>query len=661
MPTASLLAEAMSDEELLDAVRARKRSTYNKQLDKIRFLQQRFPGFVDRKLEMAQHALEGRHVLPGTRRQAVQVGDPPRWDDNPTEDEGYIYHLNRMTWWRTLCLAYAFTDEEQYAARVIDELMDWIERCPRPTELDPGTYTRSGIWRAREVGLRMFETWPYVLDFLLHSRAMTPEVFAAYLRAVNEHGEVLATIAPELWPDADHKHYLMEMVGLLAIGCNFPELARAAEWRELARSELERCAMVQVTIEGGQIEGCPGYHNHCAYWFMLTLIIGRKRGVHFSGEYRERIGNMLTYSLHAMRPTGRAVPWGDTDAERSSPAVAGLYGWLALHRDVELRLITDFVGQGFMRFITLRCLRHVEDMEVVLDIIQQGVQPHEHPPLLSWQGELKQVALRTGWKRGDLSLFFAARSPVNNGHAHIDPLAFDFTALGKPLVVDPGRFTYRECDERYRFKSAAWHNTLTIDNADPFAYKSTFGFAPQKKGRILRVEQTPSLLAVEGMHENYAPAIHHRLLAIIDQRFVVVFDRVTGLEPTQAVHLNYHVNASGVGGVEHGNGLISTDEGARVALFATPNLSARKEAARVSQVLDQEQPSTRVIFADEGRGAETRVYATVLVPVAEGAPAPRIDHLHLEHAPQGWEVAFEVERVAYRFDWFEKSLELHRL
>lgn len=95
--------------------------------------------------------------------------------------------------------------------------------------------------------------------------------------------------------------------------------------------------------------------------------------------------------------------------------------------------------------------------------------------------------LRTGWTRDALSVFFAARSPVNNGHAHIDPMGFDFTALGRPLVVDPGRYTYREDADRRAYKSADWHNTLTIDGRPPFEYLGAWAYSPQKEARITHV------------------------------------------------------------------------------------------------------------------------------------------------------------------------------
>ena len=485
-----LLTRPMADDDLLATVLARKKVTYNRTRDTVRLIAQRFPDFVDRTIAHAERALTGHLVLPGTGLKPMKVGDPPQWAKNPTEDEEFITHLNRMGHWRVLCLAYALGQEERYAEKVLCEMDDWIERCPVP-KFEKKAFEGHHAWRCLEAGIRMVETWPGILDFLLTSPAMTGERFARYVQALHDHGRVLAAIPAKFHPDADHHHYLMQMLGLLAVGCNLPELADAEGWREQARHELERCAQVQLTPEGGQIEGCPAHHNGCATWFLLSFLIGRKRGVHFSPDYHERVENMLSYTLHVLRPNGTVVPWGDSDPDPHQAATAALYGWLALHRDAPLRLVSSLVGPRVLRDTVLLHLRHVEDVQGVLAMLGQGLQPHEHLPLWSWQKELKQVAMRTGWGRNDLSVFFACRTPVHDGHAHIDPMGFDLSALGKPLVVDPGRFTWRECKDRQLFKSAAVHNTLTIDGKDPFAYKSSFAFKPQGKGLIRRVEDRP--------------------------------------------------------------------------------------------------------------------------------------------------------------------------
>ena len=63
--------------------------------------------------------------------------------------------------------------------------------------------------------------------------------------------------------------------------------------------------------------------------------------------------------------------------------------------------------------------------------------PARLPPTTAWHKGLDQASARTSWDRDAAMVFVACRSPVNNGHAHIDPAGFDFTFVYWYLV----RFT----------------------------------------------------------------------------------------------------------------------------------------------------------------------------------------------------------------------------
>ena len=129
-------------------------------------------------------------------------------------------------------------------------------------------------------------------------------------------------------------------------------------------------------------------------------------------------------------------------------------------------------------------------------------------PVFSWQKELKQVFLRTDWSQNALSLMFACRTPIQNQHAHMDPAGFDFT--GKPLLVDPGIYCYRDDENRRKFKSVHWHNCLTLNHQDPWRYISSWSYGEQQPGEILHAEENGRLMYAVAEHRNYQPAVHKR-------------------------------------------------------------------------------------------------------------------------------------------------------
>jgi len=666
-----VLHASATPEEFLRSVRARLRERAGRAGgETATFVRRHLPGLTAETIAAADRALHGLHTLPGTGGAPAFVGDPPDWFANPVANDEYVWTLNRMDHWPTLLAAHALSGEPRYAERVVAELRHWLRACPRPAlggvdavraRFGPRSVTP---WRLLEAGIRVYETWPRVLDHLAWSDLLTADLLAEYALAVHAHGEALAAVAPTLRPGADHNTYTMECLGLLALACQFPEFVQAEAWRAQALRELERCAHVQLTADGGQHEGSPLYHNHCIYLFCLALELADNHGLRFSAAYLDRVRRGLEYSLHACRPSGTGVPWGDADADHAV-VTAALHGGLALGDWRWLALAADLVGVEVTR---AACWRHVwrlpqpEALARQFDALE--ILPRPVLPLLSWQRELGQVALRTGWGREALSVFFACHTPhtngqglVNDGHAHIDPLGFDFTALGRPLVVDPGRFTYREDAERRAFKSATRHNTLTIDHREPYAYVSSWENGAQRPGGISRVYQADGLLAAAGWHRNYEPAIHRRLVALVDGRALVVLDEVLDLAPSATVQIYYHLDAEQVTWEAEGHRASTIQPGVNVTIYTTQNLVGEVLPGKVSDALDQARPSRRLCLHDGPRETDTRRYAAILLPFSASAPTPAVAALRLEVVGARITCAFTLAGRSYVLAWSEDTLE----
>ena len=98
---------------------------------------------------------------------------------------------------------------------------------------------------------------------------------------------------------------------------------------------------------------------------------------------------------------------------------------------------------------------------------------------------------RSGWERRRF-LIFDCGPLGDGGHGHYDLLSFEACAGGRPLVVDPGRYTYADGEPNLRhwFKGTAAHNTVCVDGLDqtPYARKAPNGPTAQPRflGRTTR-------------------------------------------------------------------------------------------------------------------------------------------------------------------------------
>ena len=96
------------------------------------------------------------------------------------------------------------------------------------------------------------------------------------------------------------------------------------------------------------------------------------------------------------------------------------------------------------------------------------------------------------------------------GHGHADALSFVLYGRGRPLIVDPGVFSYHNKFWRDHFRNTMAHNTVAIDNQDQCVFWGPFRVAYPPKVRLLESSDNH----VVGEHEGYTrlskPVIHRR-------------------------------------------------------------------------------------------------------------------------------------------------------
>jgi hypothetical protein len=601
---------------------------------------QRVAAFINRDqprlraatLAAADEAMRGLLLLPGNRALS-EVGNPPDWLSPRYGDEEYLWSLNRMMHWKTLLHAHALTRDERYAEKVVAELDDWMMRATRPSLLhadgspNPEVLTNAGPppWRALEIGMRMFDSWPVVVEQLAGTKHLPSERLQRLAGCVAQQAEAISLLSPLLWPAADHNHYFMEMLGLLAVGVYFPEIAKAPAWTDQALRELERCVQKQFTSDGGHIEACPSYHNICVVLLARYLALARigKRTL------PEMIVALAAASgdqtLHSTRPTGEIVPWGDSTRSNQVEAALWLY-----NAGGGLRVLQHLMQMMGAERVREDCAPHLWDIEDPAMLFARMTLSPTTASLVRWDRGNDQVMARTAWTPEALNVFFSCHSPLveGSGHQHIDLGGFDFTAYGRTLVADPGVFTYRECEDRRIFKSAEYHSVLTVDERGPFDYVSRWRYTPQKEGRVTVVESKAGLVRWESFHRNYAPAECRRTMALVDDRLLVVIDHVTGLRPGSTVQIYFHLDSLTANWDAVDRCVQTNDEDVRVAMTVSDGLLAELLPGRISEKFDVARPSTRVKLFDEG-GTVDRVYAAVVVPFRAGETATKVSDLRV--------------------------------
>lgn len=622
-------------------------SLWKRQIEKAK---ENVPTWEKEILGRANEEFDGMHILPGTDRHPFFVGNPPKWKEQRVTDKEYLWGLNRTHHWNDFITAYYLTGERRFGEKIKEEALDWINECIPPDIVTNRTEAErffSGVspWRTLETGIRMFEVWPNAVKFLVAENFMDRETLDAFLHSFYQHGRVLYHIPPILWPDANHNHYLMENLGLFYMARLFPEIREAEKWGKHAFHQLERCVYNQLTEDGAQIEGCPTYHNVCMCYFCLWLIEAKKSGISVSREIQDRIRKGLDYSLLSFRPGGGSVPFGDSDVDYEAvrAAILGFRAFDDVHWLAMLHKLSDE-----KRYLseTASCVLEWEDAPVTDLLEKEGTEKNIHIPLHSFQRQIQQVSYRTSWEKDALQIQYGCRAPVQNGHAHIDPHGFDFSAFGKPMLTDPGRYTYDEAKERKLFKSATMHNCLVLDGKEPYEYLSSWEFGKQHDGAILKTEVKQNYFWAHGIHTCYFPIIHERIISLIDHKFLLVWDELSHIEEDHTVDIYFHIDREIVYKEKNTENYFTQDaEGKNLYLRPLCPLSSKKLPGFASDRIDQKHPSVRIVYEDTAAYKRKR-YAFLAIPYTKELP-----HVTQSETDSLEALKFSVDGHPYQVIW----------
>jgi hypothetical protein len=107
------------------------------------------------------------------------------------------------------------------------------------------------------------------------------------------------------------------------------------------------------------------------------------------------------------------------------------------------------------------------------------------------------------------------------------------------------------------------------------------------------------------------------VLALLDDRVLVVVDSVTGLTPASTVQIHFHLDSLQVTWDAANRRALTRDEDVQLALYSSGGMQGELLPGRISDASDVARPSTRLRLFDQG-GMPDRIHATVLVPTRAG-------------------------------------------
>jgi hypothetical protein len=545
-----------------------------------------------RSRQAADDAVVGRFTCAGT---TLDIGPEPDWlHDGLPHDEEWRIEWSKFYVGLDLAAALRETGDHRYLATWEGLVASWTDQVE--VGADPSDVTG-----------RRLQNWVYAWQaFTAAGAPPSPETTELLVWSIRDQ---LAHLVEHLTPERNHR--TLELYAVLVVALALPELDPEGRLAREAWAALHRNLLQDVWPDGVHRECSTHYHLIALRSFVGARQNALRFGLEVPAGYDERLRLACRFAMHVTRPDGALPALSDSDTGDYADVLA-LASTL-----VDLPGLTWAATRGAV-----------------------GRPPAERGPDFERGGLFVQ---RSGWGHGpadyaDQRFLVLDAGPVGDGgHGHYDALSIEAYGRGRPLVVDPGRYSYSEDGHNWRrwFKGTAAHNTVTVDGVDQTPYRrGKPGKGTAATARLLgrRCTDGVELLVADVTSVAY-DARHTRQVAFVADEYWVVVDTLTA--PTGSTHeygQRFHLPPSAMHSATvhpRPEDVLVTAPG--VALLYPAGSAPTLESGWVSGLYGVKEHAPVVTVTSHT--VPRACLVTVLWPLPDDGPPP--PHLHVTDAGDG--------------------------
>ncbi len=360
-------------------------------------------------INRADQALLGNFIFDRTwdmeRDKRIVENLPIDWQMIPFDDEEWTYVLNRMDFLIDIAVAYRETQNVKYKKAIIDFINLWIEDNIKNIE----------VHRTIDTGIRILN-WIEALDFI--GECYTDKM----IWALNIQVKMLYE-RYRLKDDLSNWG-LFQTIGVLANKNYLDDYKQIEFWNEKLKLQLE----MQINEEGFHWENSIMYQNQ------ILLALCRLYRLDNNIDISKQIKVLAKSSNALMKHNNHQVMQNDSD----NTNVAGL-----------LEFASELVGN-------LQLGKRSND-DISKIYCKKSNENHV--------SELLECYSKTGlFVKKNSSMYLSMHNHAyGSSHSHFMPCHINY-ALEEDILIDPGRYSYQNIDERYRLKSIRSHNSPIMKN-----------------------------------------------------------------------------------------------------------------------------------------------------------------------------------------------------
>jgi len=506
-----------------------------------RLLEHRFRYLALGEVDLGPEVVWNREVKAGLD---TPLAFAPWMDYRDTKSYGdfkYFWELPRLQHLITLAKAHWLTGRAGYAEEVQRQIAGFVDQSP---------YLVGVNWTMpMEASIRLVSLC-WVAALAGTSTASDPKTRAYMEWILRTHVDYVVSNYAAY--SSANNHLVGEAAGVFVACACFPAIDPGARKLRLARRILEREIAAQHHPDGVNREQAVHYQAFALYFFLLAGLLARDNGMDFSPAYWETLERSAGFLAALATDDGHVPQIGDSDDgraivlqdgeahdERSLLAVCGVLfsrpDWVRKAGPCDETVLWLLGPQGVARFEELAGRA-------------QGV--HTGPSGLAF--EQGGYYLMSAGAQGQITAIvdcgpLGYRSIAAHGHA--DALSLVLTVQGRPLLVDPGTYTYVAKDPyRNYFRSTRAHNTVEVDGLDQSEMLGPFLWGRHANAFVDQWTHDDQGRSLTGWHDGYQglpdPVIHRRTVrAHACEPVVTITDQIE-CRGAHEVALHFHLDPS---------------------------------------------------------------------------------------------------------------------
>jgi len=421
------------------------------------------------------------------REAPVHLSAPLTWREDPYNDPYWRFEFYGLRPLQDLLFAWYDTADTRYRDKLCSILESFLDTGVKSPYLTTDVDLHAAAWRT------MVLVNTYVK--LQESSDLPTDLGSRLLAQIEAGGAFLADPAHY---QATFNHGFNESAALLLIAENFPSLADAVAWKQLALGRLDTLTTEVIDVDGVEVENSPYYEFYVLNTLGEIHQWAERSGIAVPDTIESAINRMTRFAADMVMPNGHSPLVGaslDLDVTHYKPAVLGPLA--AANPTLAYALSGGKQGSPPERAVLFPASG--------LAILRSPLASGEPLANQTW------VSLDAG--------------PWRNLHNQLNRLSTVMYSAGQVVLVDAGLYQYAPAgshgfyDNDYFYSTAA-HNTVVID-----------GLNQSRDGQV-GAGQTMASPAGWSYQSGWTTAtagvMHRRAVVVISQDTVLVVDELDG-------------------------------------------------------------------------------------------------------------------------------------